>query len=68
MLGKRTSLLATHNAIDQRKIDRLARKKDPRPFRRECGGHSMAECCEKLRYHRLNVCIVFNDKDMRHVS
>jgi hypothetical protein len=28
----------------------------------------MAECCEKLRYQRLNVCIIFNDKYMRHQS
>jgi hypothetical protein len=28
----------------------------------------MADCCEKLRYQRLNVCIIFNDEDMRHKS
>jgi len=34
MLGERISLLATHQAIDQGEIDRLARKKEPRLFRR----------------------------------
>ena len=34
MLGERISLLATHQAIDQGEIERLARKKEPRLFRR----------------------------------
>ena len=34
VLGERISLLAAHQAIDQGEIDRLARKKEPRLFRR----------------------------------
>ncbi|HEX9536372.1 MAG TPA: hypothetical protein VF924_12915 [Stellaceae bacterium] len=34
VFGERISLLAAHQAIDQGKVDRLARKKEPRFFRR----------------------------------
>ena len=50
VFGERVSLLAAHQAIDQGEVDRLARKKEPRLFRRRRAGQSMAEGNEKLRY------------------
>ncbi len=60
------SLLPAHQAVDQRKLDRLTREITASLLRRHGAIHLMAGRAQKFRDHFLNCTIVFYHQDTRH--
>ena len=66
MLSQGVSLLATHQAVDQSKVDALIYKNKSGLFCRTRGNHVMTDGPQKLGHNGLHVRIVFYQEDARH--
>jgi hypothetical protein len=66
VLSQGVSLLATHQAVDQSKIDALTCKNKPGLFCRTRGNHVMTDGHQKLGHKGLHVGIVFDQENARY--
>ena len=68
VLSQGVSLLATHQAVDQSKVDALTCKNKPGLFCRARGNHVMTDGPQKLGHNGLHIGIVFYQEDARHIA